>query len=109
MGFEHAGCELLHVDSYSDRRADEAIGASQPARCVATRWVQLARRSGVLPGLPLALNGRIAGCTFAGDLAAATSLIEEAQAVSEAIGSHVPPYGALLLAGRRGEKQRPPR
>jgi hypothetical protein len=104
MGFEHAGCELLHVDSYSDRRADEAIGASQPARCVATRWVQLARRSGVLPGLPLALNGRIAGCTFAGDLAAATSLIEEAQAVSEAIGSHVPPYGALFLAGRRGRE-----
>jgi hypothetical protein len=34
--------------------------------------------------------GRIAGCTFAGDLAAATSLIEEAQAVSEAIGGHVP-------------------
>ena len=63
----------------------------------------------MLPVLPLALNGRIAACTFAGDLAAATSLIEEAQAVSEAIGSHVPPYGALLLAGRRGEKQRPPR
>jgi DNA-binding CsgD family transcriptional regulator len=28
--------------------------------------------------------------------------------VSEAIGNHVPPYGALFLAGGGGEKQRPP-
>jgi len=58
----------------------------------------------VLPVLPLALNGRIAAHSFAGELAAAASLIEEAQAVSEATGSHVPPYGALFLAARRGRE-----
>src|ERR671914_573218 len=71
---------------------------------LATRYVQLARETGVLPVLPLALNGRIAAHTFAGELAAAASLIEEAQAVSEATGSHVPPYGALFLAARRSRE-----
>jgi DNA-binding CsgD family transcriptional regulator len=81
-----------------------AVWDDRSWEALATRWVQLARQTGVLPVLPLALNGRIAACTFAGDLAAAASLIEEAQAVSEAIGSHVPPYGALFLAGRRGRE-----
>ena len=71
---------------------------------LATRYVECARETGVLPVLPLALNGRIAAYTFAGALAAAATLIEEAKAVSDATGSHVPPYGALFLAARRGRE-----
>src|SRR5918999_724124 len=70
----------------------------------ATRYVQLARHTGVLPVLPLALNQRIAVHTFAGELAAAAALVEEARAISEATGSHIPPYGALILAAWRGRE-----
>jgi DNA-binding CsgD family transcriptional regulator len=71
---------------------------------VATRWLQLARDTGVLTVLPLALNGRIAAHTFAGELATAAPLIEEVEAVREAIGSQVPPYGALIHAAWRGRE-----
>src|ERR687896_362420 len=71
----------------------------------ATRYVQLARHTGVLPVLPLALNGRIAAHTFAGELAAAAALVEEARAISEATGSHIPAYGALILAAWRGREE----
>ena len=71
---------------------------------VATRWLQLTRDTGVLPVLPLALNGRIAAYTFAGELATAAALTEEVDAVSEATGSQVPPYGALILAAWRGRE-----
>jgi DNA-binding CsgD family transcriptional regulator/tetratricopeptide (TPR) repeat protein len=71
---------------------------------LATRYVELARQTGVLPVLPLALNGRIAAYTFAGELAEAASLVEEVRAVREATDSHVPAYGALFLAARRGRE-----
>ena len=69
-----------------------------------TRYLQLARDTGVLPLLPLTLNARIAAHTFAGELAAAATLVEEGRAVSEATGSHVPPYGALILSAWRGRE-----
>jgi DNA-binding CsgD family transcriptional regulator len=71
---------------------------------VATRWLQLTRDTGVLPLLPLALNGRIAAYTFAGELANAAALTEEVDTISEATGSQVPPYGALILAAWRGRE-----
>jgi len=71
---------------------------------VATRWLQLTRDTGVLSLLPLALNGRIAAYTFAGELATAAALTEEVDAVSEATWSQVPPYGALILAAWRGRE-----
>ena len=70
----------------------------------ATRWLQLTRDIGVLPLLPMALNGRIAAHTFAGELATAAALTEEVDAFSEATGSQVPPYGALILAAWRGRE-----
>src|SRR5260370_14215862 len=39
---------------------------------------------------------------FAGELAAAASLVEEVQVVSEATGMRLAPYGALGLAAFRG-------
>ena len=70
----------------------------------AARWVQLARDTGVLAVLPVALNGRIAAHAFAGELTAAAALVEEVQAVTEATGNRVPPYGALILAAWRGRE-----
>ena len=66
------------------------------------RHVQLARNVGALSELPLALSSRAYTLLFAGDLPAAASLIEEAQAVTEVTGSKLAPYGSLGLAAFRG-------
>ncbi len=68
------------------------------------RHVTLARNAGALAILPIALSARIGLHLFAGDLATAASLIEEADAVTEATGSGLPPYGALALAAYRGDE-----
>jgi hypothetical protein len=48
---------------------------------------------------------RTLGCVHArGDLAAAGTVVAEAEAVSETTGIHLPSYGAVLLAARRGRE-----
>ena len=69
---------------------------------LATRHVALARDAGALTTLPLALTSRIVVHTFAGELTEAASLVEEVTTVTEAIGIHLAPYGALLLAAWQG-------
>jgi DNA-binding CsgD family transcriptional regulator/tetratricopeptide (TPR) repeat protein len=71
---------------------------------LATRHVELARDAGALSELPIALNTRIGVHLNAGELAAAASLIEEVEAVTEATGSQLAPYGALGLAALRGRE-----
>jgi DNA-binding CsgD family transcriptional regulator len=66
--------------------------------------VQLARGVGALTVLPIALNSRMAEHLFAGELAAAASLIEEIEAITDATGSHLAAYGALPLAALRGRE-----
>jgi DNA-binding CsgD family transcriptional regulator len=76
---------------------------------LSTRHVQIARETGVLSELPLALNSRIYVHLFAGELTPAASLVEEIAAVTQATGSRVAPFGALgLLAwqGRQAEAHR---
>jgi DNA-binding CsgD family transcriptional regulator/tetratricopeptide (TPR) repeat protein len=71
---------------------------------LATSHLQRAREVGALTMLPLALSQRISYHAFAGELAAAASLIEEMHAATEATGSHIPPYGPLVLAAWRGRE-----
>jgi DNA-binding CsgD family transcriptional regulator len=71
---------------------------------LSARHVRLARGVGALSELPLALNSRTCMLLFAGDLTAAASLAGEAQAVNEATGSNLAPYGALGLAALRGDE-----
>jgi DNA-binding CsgD family transcriptional regulator len=71
---------------------------------VSARHLQLARQTGALGELPLALNSRTYVLVFAGDLLSATMLTEETDAVQTAIGSYLAPYGALALAAFRGER-----
>jgi DNA-binding CsgD family transcriptional regulator len=75
-------------------------------RCdvLSARYVQLARETGTLSELPLALTARTFMLLFAGDLTAAASLTDELQAVKEATGSGLAPYGALGLAALRGDE-----
>ena len=75
-------------------------------RClaVATRNVQLARDSGALEVLAVALNIMAQAAAMGGDFATAALLVAEADAVCEATGTHTGPYGALVLAGFRGHE-----
>ncbi|HEY3199033.1 MAG TPA: AAA family ATPase [Actinomycetes bacterium] len=68
------------------------------------RLVRLTREAGGLSELPLALIQRAYVLLFAGELAAAASLIEEAQVVTEATGSRLAPYGDLCFAALRGRE-----
>jgi DNA-binding CsgD family transcriptional regulator len=71
---------------------------------LSARQLQVARRTGALSLLPMALTERFSMQLFGGDLAAATSLVGEAAAVTEAIGSRVTPYGTVSLATWRGRE-----
>ena len=72
---------------------------------LASRHVTISREAGALSELPLALNSCVYPLLFAGELASATALVEEARTVSEATGGNLAPYGALALAAWRGREQ----
>jgi DNA-binding CsgD family transcriptional regulator len=71
---------------------------------LSTRQVQLARDAGALTELPIALNSLSSAELFAGDFGAAAALFEEADSVTDATGSHLAPYGAVLLAAFQGRE-----
>lgn len=71
---------------------------------LATRAARLAREAGALAVLPTALVYRAAVHVHAGEFAAASALIEEADAISEAIGNAPLRYTSLLLVAWRGEE-----
>jgi DNA-binding CsgD family transcriptional regulator len=69
----------------------------------AARHVQLAREVGALSELALALTSRSYGRLFSGDLVGAATLTDEVQALNDATGGSLAPYGALALAAFRGD------
>jgi DNA-binding CsgD family transcriptional regulator len=71
---------------------------------LSARHVRLARETGALSELPLALISRTCMLLFAGDLTAASALADETQAVKETTGSNLAPYGALGLTALRGDE-----
>ena len=66
--------------------------------------VQIARESGALGELPLALSQRVYVHLFAGELTAAGLLVDEIRAATEATGSDLAPYGAVGLLALRGRE-----
>ncbi|MBP2326607.1 DNA-binding CsgD family transcriptional regulator [Kibdelosporangium banguiense] len=75
---------------------------------LATRAVRTARETGALNFLPLALVYRAAVHVHAGEFDLALTLIEESEAITEAIGNSHLGYGTLLLiAWRGGDDQEP--
>src|SRR5919204_372462 len=71
---------------------------------VITRQMELARDAGALAPLSIALNGEGIVVTWRGDFAAAARVTAEADAVTEATGTRIAPYGAMLLAALRGRE-----
>jgi DNA-binding CsgD family transcriptional regulator len=71
---------------------------------VITRQMELTRDAGALAPLSIALNGEGIVVTWRGDFGAAARVIVEADAVTEATGTRIAPYGGLLLAALRGRE-----
>jgi DNA-binding CsgD family transcriptional regulator len=71
---------------------------------VATRHVTIIRKAGELSELPNALDSLATVHLFAGELAAATALVEEARVVCEATGTDQARLGPLGLAALRGHE-----
>ena len=69
---------------------------------VADRGVQLARDSGALTVLAVSVNVLAQAAALGGDFERVAMLVAEADGVTEATGTQVAPYGALVLAGLRG-------
>jgi len=71
---------------------------------LSARHIHLARDTGALSELPMALTCRAFVHLFAGQLTVAASLTDEMQTVKEATRSGLAPYSALGLAAFRGEE-----
>ena len=71
------------------------------ARCRSSS-VEIARETGTLSELALALSARTPILVFCGDLAAAAATVSETASVEEATGIRSAPYGALILSAWRG-------
>ncbi|HTE65082.1 MAG TPA: AAA family ATPase, partial [Candidatus Binatia bacterium] len=67
------------------------------------RGVQIARETGTLSELALALSAHIPVLVFCGELSAAVLGVAETQTVEEATGIRSAPYGALILSAWRGQ------
>jgi DNA-binding CsgD family transcriptional regulator len=66
--------------------------------------VRIARETGALGELPLALSQRVYAHLFAGELTTAASLVDEIRAAIEATASSPTPYGAIGLTALRGRE-----
>jgi DNA-binding CsgD family transcriptional regulator len=74
--------------------------------CLTRRHVELARSSGTLSELPLALNARAYFHLFCGELESAGVLIEEARVAIEATGANLTPWAAVALEVLRGDERK---
>ena len=72
---------------------------------LADRFTRLARDSGALAALPLALNARAAILQCSGDSGGAAALIDELDAVAPATGNRLAPYGALVSLAWQGREE----
>ena len=66
--------------------------------------VRMARQTGALNVLPIALRSRIFVHVFAGELDEAMALCEETQAVSAVTGTQLAAYGGVVMAAWRGRE-----
>ncbi|MFF1877916.1 AAA family ATPase [Leifsonia sp. NPDC058230] len=86
-------------------RAARALGDDASWLILTDRHVRLARRSGALAMLPIALTERFSVELFRGDLPAALALAAESDAVTAATGSALSPHIAFLRAAWGGSER----
>ncbi len=85
------GC-ILALETWDDEHACSLSHSS----------VEIARKTGTLGELALALSARAPILVFCGELAAAAATVSETDSVHEATGIRSAPYGALILSAWRG-------
>jgi DNA-binding CsgD family transcriptional regulator len=68
------------------------------------RQLEIVRDAGAISALPLALSQRIGMQLHAGQFKAAAMFVDELEAIAEATEDALPRYGALALAGWRGDE-----
>jgi DNA-binding CsgD family transcriptional regulator len=68
------------------------------------RQLEIVRDAGAISALPLALSQRIGMQLHAGQFKAAAMHVDELEAIAEATEDALPRYGALALAGWRGDE-----
>ena len=78
------------------------IWDDEHARSLSHSSVDIARETGTLSELALALSARAPILVFCGDLAAAASAVSETESVEDVTGIRAAPYGALILSAWRG-------
>lgn len=88
------------------RRVAPDLFEDETWRAFAVRTVRIARETGALAVLPLALNYLAQLRIFEGELDAAEALLDEADAIADATGTTRIVIAALLLAGCRGDEAR---
>lgn len=76
----------------------------ESARLLSQHSVQIARETGSLSELALALSARTPVLVLCGEIAGAASTVAETETVEEATGVSAAPYGALILAAWRGRE-----
>ena len=98
LGLEALGWRSLATRAAQDLWDDESW------EVLSTLHARFARQAGALPGLPIALSERLGMHLYAGELAEAASLAEEADGITAVTGRWLPRYGALTLAAWRGRE-----
>jgi DNA-binding CsgD family transcriptional regulator len=68
------------------------------------RQLQLAREAGALARVPMGLITQAVIDVWSGEFTSAAAATAEAEAITEATGIRIAPYGAMLLAGLRGRE-----
>jgi DNA-binding CsgD family transcriptional regulator len=106
LGFagEHASVEELLRWGWLATAAAVMVWDYETCLTVATRGVELARQAGALAVLAVSVNVMTQAVVLGGDFGRAALLIAEADSVTDATGTRVAPYGALVLAGHRGRE-----
>jgi DNA-binding CsgD family transcriptional regulator len=74
------------------------------ARSLSHSSVEIARETGTLSELALALSARTPVLVFSGELIAAAAAVSETESVHEATGIRSAPYGALILSAWQGRQ-----
>jgi DNA-binding CsgD family transcriptional regulator len=70
-----------------------------------SRQCDLARDLGALAMLSIALNGQAMIAAWSGDFEVAAAVVAEDNAIKQAIGSQLAPYGAMLVAAYQGRTE----
>ncbi|MEU8225250.1 AAA family ATPase [Kribbella sp. NPDC048915] len=83
-------------------RAAQDVWDADGLRALAERQVEVARSTGVLTVLPMALNLLMVVRTFDGDLDEAERICDDIDAILLITGHSLPPYGRAFLAAYRG-------